>query len=683
MPIAVGIDLGTTNSVISYINNIGKPIVIPNKEGAKITPSVICFKENQIIIGEEAKELQELGIYDVAAFFKRQMGDETFTFYTNGKEYSATDLSAIILEKLKKDAELYLGDTIKDAVITVPAYFKEKERQATIEAGKKAGLNVLQIINEPTAAAIAYGVNTKENKMILVYDLGGGTFDVTVLEITNNEIKILNSEGDHQLGGKDWDDRIINYIATQFEEEFGVDPLEDSESVADLLVRVEEAKKKLSKLEKTTISISYDGMKGRYELTQDLFEELTSDLMERTVFLTQKVLETVNLSPEVIDDILLVGGSTRMPMVHSFIKDRFNKEPLIGVNVDEAVSIGAALLAKEISKNKQIFIGNKSKEAQIFIGSKKITEVTNHTLGMIAISDDNRRYKNSFILPKNTKIPASYTRQYNHRVSKTKENILEIFLTQGDSEIPNQVDYLDKYVVTNIPYQKGGIAKIDVTYSYDINGVVNVEASMNGRILPIKRESLDSDIPDRFMKEPEFEKVQIEQEYKTIYLVLDVSGSMLGEPLKEAKEAAKEFINKLDLDYNKIGIIIFNDSTYVLTQAINNKNRLFNIIDSIYSNGGTNANPFDTIYTLLKNIDNKKYAVVLTDGQWFRQKEAIQKAKKCHKKGIEVVAIGFGGADKRFLKKIASSDEGSVFITQENLVESFSTIAQEINKGTL
>ena len=683
MSIAVGIDLGTTNSVISYINNIGKPIVIPNKEGAKITPSVICFKENQIIIGEEAKELQELGIYDVAAFFKRQMGDESFSFFANGKEYTATELSAIILQKLKKDAESYLGEKIIDAVITVPAYFKEKEREATIQAGKKVGFNVLQIINEPTAAAIAYGVNTKENKTILVYDLGGGTFDVTVLEIANNEIKILNSEGDHQLGGKDWDDRIINYIATQSEEEFGVDPLEDSESVADLLVRVEESKKKLSKLEKTTISISYDGMKGRYELTRDLFEELTSDLMERTVFLTQQALESINLSPEVIDDILLVGGSTRMPMVHSFIKDRFNKEPLIGVNVDEAVSIGAALLAKEISKNKQIFIGNKSKEPQIFIGSKKITEVTNHTLGMIAISEDNRRYKNSFILPKNTKIPASYTRQYNHRVSKTKENILEIFLTQGDSEIPNQVDYLDKYVVTNIPYKKGGIIQIDVTYQYDINGVVNVEAFANGKSLPIRKEKLDEDIPDRFMKEPELEQVEIISEYKTIYLVLDVSDSMRGEPLEEAKKAAKEFINKLDLDYNEIGIIIFNNNSFVLTKAINNKNKLFKIIENIYCNGGTNANPFNKIYDLLKNIDNKKYAVVLTDGQWFRQEEAIRKAKQCHQEGIDIVAIGFGGADERFLKEIASSDEGSVFTTQENLVESFSTIAQEISKGTL
>jgi molecular chaperone DnaK len=678
MSIAVGIDLGTTNSVISYINNLNKPIIIPDKEGNKITPSVICFKDNEIIVGDEAKELQELGIYDVAVFFKRQMGDDTFSFFANSKEYTPTELSSIILKHMKNSAEFYLGTSIQKAVITVPAYFKEKEREATIEAGKKAGFDVLQIINEPTAAAIAYGINTNKNQKVLVYDLGGGTFDVTILEITNNEIKILNSEGDHQLGGKDWDDRIINYVSNQFEEEFGVDPLEDSESVADLLVRVEDAKKKLSKLEKTTISISYDGMKGRYELTKNLFEELTSDLMERTVFLTQESLKNINLSSNDIDEILLVGGSTRMPMVHSFIKDRFNKKPLIGVNVDESVSIGAAILAKELSENKE----NK-KQSQIFLGSRKLSEVTNHTLGMIAISEDNKRYKNSFILKKNTKIPASFTREYNHMLSKTKENILEIFLTQGDSEIPNEVDYLDKYVVTNIPYQKGGIAKIDVTYSYDINGVVNVKASINNSILPIKKEKLDNDIPDRFMKEPEFELINSNLEEKTIYLVLDVSGSMWGEPLEKAKEAAKEFINKLDLDYNKIGIIVFNNHTRVLTKAINNKNTLFTTIDGIYSNGGTNANPFNNIYNLLANIDDKRYAVVLTDGQWFRQNEAIEKAQKCHQNGIEVVAIGFGGADKWFLNEISSSDEGSIFTSQEKLVESFSSIAQEINNGDL
>jgi uncharacterized protein YegL len=302
---------------------------------------------------------------------------------------------------------------------------------------------------------------------------------------------------------------------------------------------------------------------------------------------------------------------------------------------------------------------------------------------MIAVSEDNRRYKNSPILPKNTNIPASYTRKYNHRVSKNRENILEIFLTQGDSEIPNQVDYLNKYVVTNIPYKRGGVVEIDVTYQYDINGVVNVEAFAEGRRLPIRQEILDDDIPERFMKEPEFEQIETIQEYKTIYLVLDVSSSMWGEPLDQAKRAAKEFINKLDLDFNEIGIIIFNNNSYILTRAINDENVLFNKIDSIYSNGGTNANPFDDIYKLLKNVNNKKYAVVLTDGQWFRQEAAIKKAHKCHREGIEVVAIGFGGADRWFLQEIASSDEGSIFTTQEGLVDSFSTIAQEINHGNL
>ena len=683
MSIGVGIDLGTTNSVITYIDNRNKAVVIPNRSGNKITPSVICFQDNDIIIGDEAKELQELGIYDVVAFFKRQMGDDSFSFYSNNKEYSATELSSLILKQVKNDAENFLNQNIKDTVITVPAYFKEKERQATLLAGKKAGFNVLQIINEPTAAAIAYGVDKDENKTILVYDLGGGTFDVTILKISKNEIKILNSEGDHQLGGKDWDDRIISYIANQFEEEFGIDPLEDSESVADLLVRVENAKKKLSKLNETTISISYDGMKDRYVLSRDKLEELTSDLMERTVFLTQQAIDSIGLNVKDIDDILLVGGSTRMPMVHKFIKDRFHKNPLMGVNVDEAVSVGAALLAKELSSNNNYKLGNNAH--QISLGNKKLTEVTNHTLGMIAISEDNRIYKNSPILPKNTNIPTSYTRKYNHRVSKNRENILEVFLTQGDSEIPNQVDYLNKYVVINIPYKRGGVVEIDVTYQYDINGVVNVEAFAEGRILPIKQEMLDNDIPDRFMREPEFENY-VEREFMTIYMAFDISGSMSGSPLKQAKKAARSFVKNLDLDFTEIGIIVFSDTVKIIQHATNDEYIIMDTISDIEccKTGCCNdADPFDEIFSLMKNLEHKKYAIVLADGVWSYQDRVIKKAQKCHREDIEVVAIGFGGADKRFLQEIASSDEGSIFTTQEGLVDSFSTIAQEINHGIL
>ena len=666
----VGIDLGTTNSEIAYIDEYNKPVVIPNKDGNNITPSVICFDGNSIIIGEEAKELQALGTYDTVAFFKRQMGDETFSFYTNGIDYTATELSAMILKKLKDDAEFFLGKKISDAVITVPAYFKEKERQSTIDAGKKAGLNVLQVINEPTAAAVAYGVKNSSNQTILVYDLGGGTFDVTIMKIQKNVIQILNSTGDHHLGGKDWDDKIISYLAQQFEEEFGVDPLQDSESVADLLIRAEEAKKQLTKRMSTNISISYDGMKGRYTLDRDIFDDLTADLMERTVSLTQQALDDIRLNFSAIDNILLVGGSTRMPMVHNFIEERFSKKPLIGVNVDEAVALGAAIVAHDSTKSK------------FSLGGKKIKDVTNHSLGMIAINEDNTQYVNSFILPKNQEVPCIEEKTFTHRVSKTTANKLEIFLTQGEDRVPDGVDYLGMYVVDSIPYEKSGIVNILIKYEYDISGVVQVSAYVGSKKLSMKKHSLPHDVPSKFMQPPEIEIVEVVPAFTTVYLAFDISGSMSGTPLNEAKKAAKGFVKGMNLDHSAVGLIIFSNSVKTVLDASQIEEKIYKAIDKIIvaeTGYGNSANPFDEIYRLLRAEDDRKFALVLADGMWSYQDKAITEAKKCHSVDIDIVAIGFGGADESFLTEIASSKEGSIFTTQEGLVETFSTIAQEIN----
>lgn len=666
----VGIDLGTTNSEIAYIDEYNKPVVIPNKDGNNITPSVICFDDASTIIGEEAKELQALGTYDVAAFFKRQMGDETFTFYANGIDYTATELSGMILKKLKDDAEFFLGKKISDAVITVPAYFKEKERQATIDAGKKSGLNVLQVINEPTAAAVAYGLKNSSNQTILVYDLGGGTFDVTIMKIQKNVIKILNSTGDHHLGGKDWDDKIIAYLAQQFEEEFGVDPLQDSESVADLLIRAEEAKKQLTKRMSTNISISYDGMKGRYTLNRDIFDDLTADLMERTVSLTQQALDDIGLNFSDIDNILLVGGSTRMPMVHSFIEERFSKKPLIGVNVDEAVALGATIVAYDSCKPK------------FSLGGQKIKDVTNHSLGMIAINEDNTKYVNSFILPKNQEVPCMEEKTFTHRVSKTTLNKLEIFLTQGEDRIPDGVDYLGMYVVDNIPYEKSGIVNILIKYEYDISGVVNVNAYVGSKKLPIQKQPLPYDVPSKFMQPPEIEILEMVPEFTTVYLAFDISYSMDGTPLIEAKKAAKGFVEGMNLDYSAIGLIVFSDKVKISLNASQKENKIYEAIDKITvgETGCCNdVDPFNKIYELLEKEDDRKFALVLADGRWSYQSKAISEAKKCHSADIDIVAIGFGGADESFLTEIASSKEGSIFTTEEGLVETFSTIAQEIN----
>jgi molecular chaperone DnaK len=430
MGVAVGIDLGTTNSAIARLDEYQKPVIIPNDMGEPITPSVICFKDGEVIVGREAKELQRAGEPDVAAFFKRQMGMPNFAFYAAGHEYTPVDLSAFVLRKLKRDAEAVLGEAVTDAVITVPAYFKNPQREATIAAGRKAGLHVLQIINEPTAAAKAYRFSgAGMNKTLLVYDLGGGTFDVTLLQLTKDALKILTSEGDYELGGKDWDDRIIEYLMGHFKDEFGFDPFDDAASVSDLLVRAEEAKKKLSASTTAMVTIRSGTSTGRYEITRLQLDQMTSDLMERTCSLCRKVLAQHHFSPEQIDGVLLVGGSTRMAMVRRFIEDMFGKPPMSGVNVDEAVALGAAIEAGEQIAEKK----PDSQRTFRLAGRIRTVDVTNHSLGMIAINNKGDAYINSIILAKDRQIPCVESRPYQVRATRVAET--EIYMTQGESKV--------------------------------------------------------------------------------------------------------------------------------------------------------------------------------------------------------------------------------------------------------
>src|SRR4051812_11012157 len=436
---AVGIDLGTTNSAVAYVEPQGRAVILPNRFGEPITPSVICFRKGEVIVGQEAKELQAAGEPQVTAFFKRQMGVPNFIFYAEGRDHTAVELSAYVLAALKADAERALGKPVTHAVITVPAYFRNPQREATIEAGRQAGLEVLQVINEPTAAAIAYGTKgTDRRQTLLVYDLGGGTFDVTLLRLAPGEIQVMASEGDHELGGKDWDDRIVEFLAGRFESEFGSDPLADRESCADLLVRAEEAKKRLSTAQSAPVALVHNGQRGRYDLDRATFERISSDLMERTIGLTRKVLADQGLKPEQIDGVLLVGGSTRMPMVHDFIQRTFGRPPMIGVNVDEAVALGAAQVAAERAAPAARFT---------LRGAVKTVDVTNHSLGMIALNEDRTAFLNTRILPKNTPIPCRETRSYQHRTRRSGGNLLEVFMTQGESESPQGVSYLGKYVL--------------------------------------------------------------------------------------------------------------------------------------------------------------------------------------------------------------------------------------------
>lgn len=680
----VGIDLGTTFSVVAYINQEGKPEGIPNEYGRLVTPSVVYLGEDGPIVGDEAKERQAFGEIEIAAFFKRHMGDPYFELLFDGNTYSPTDLSALVLKQLKEVAEQHLAKPVTHAVITVPAYFNNMQREATIEAGKLAGLEVLSIISEPTAAAFAYGMRpTQGTQTVLVYDLGGGTFDVSVVQITPTEQRVLGTGGDHNLGGKDWDDRIFAYLVQKFEEQFGREPVGDDFN--ELLVKSERAKQSLSVRESVKIRVQAGRQKGTYELTRQQFEALTSDLMERTQRLTEQVLEEINLTWRDLTNVLLVGGSTRMPMVKEYVARMSGKPPLTSVNPDEAVALGAAIQAALDIEGQQA-----TNKPQFFLaGRKKSVDVMSHSLGMIAINEDNSKYINSIIIEKNQPIPSRQTRPYTLRVSRRTESKLEVYMTQGETDDPMSCAYLGKYVFSNMPSVADKKAILDITYAYDKNGVVKVSAEERSSKQPLTLsiEPLPDDVPDRFALPP---TQHVAREHLTVYLAFDLSGSMDGRPLREAQKAAHAFISQCDLSNTSIGLISFSDSVLVDVNACQNAKKLANAINKLsigrtgYGNG---THPFDEIHKLFtggflsKGVEGLHYALVLADGVWSNQRGAIRQAKKCHAAGIEIIGIGFGGADKKFLRQISSSDEHSFFTSMNDLTETFSHIAQELTEG--
>lgn len=698
MGIRVGIDLGTTFSAVARIDpNTGKPMVIKNSFGSATTPSVLCFeRDGNILFGEDAKNMQSVGDTNAIAFFKRSMGKDMFSVDILGKTYNATDLSAILLQKLKEEAEQQIGEKIDAAVITVPAYFTHKERAATIEAGKRAGLEVIAIINEPTAAAFAYGLNEKkEEQTVLIYDLGGGTFDVTLAHISQNEISILGSDGDHELGGKDWDDCIARYLASEFLEKYGADLSDDPEMVASLLVTAENVKKQLTSKDMVSVPITYQDIRGTIDITEETFESISQFLIGTTKDVTERLMDSVGIGWNQIDGVILVGGSTRMRMVHNYVYEMSGTPPLGGVNVDEAVALGAAIRANITDKGETVatlggLLGRVKSNGLSIQGAKAVTDVTAHSLGMISISSDGEEYINSIIIKKNTKIPASNTRPFNLR-TRAKDNELEVYVLQGEYKRPLDNTIINKYVISKIERTSPPNSVIEVTYEYTANGVIEVSAVQKetGKKLPIKIEPVPEDMSWTDLS-PKDNMTGGDMPSVDVMLAIDLSGSMSGEPTRKAMNAMDDFVKQMDSDYTRIGIIAFADTTKVVLQPTDDFKAVHNTIsrlESVDVGICNDAEPFTSAYGVLnggfmKKESDIKYIVVLTDGCWNNTSTAISAAKKCHKAGIEVMALGFGSADHAFLKKIASTDEFASITDLSDLGGSFSKIAQAIGEGS-
>ena len=399
----VGIDLGTTYSAVATFNkDSGRVEVFKNSIEKETTPSVVMISGNRAIIGEEAKEEQKSGNTSTAAFYKSMMGNPDYNAYLDGKDYSAEDLSAIFLRELKKDIEETNDISIAGAVITVPAYFNDKQREATLRAGKTAGLNVLKIINEPTAAIIAYGLTGGNEKNVLVYDLGGGTFDVTIAHVSGTSIDVLATNGNHQLGGRDWDQALIDIVLERFYDENGFSILDHPEDMKELQVKCEEAKRRLSSMPTTTVTIVCEGITGKYDITRDEFEERTSSYLNETMLLIGACFSEISEETKRpfgwknIDEVVLVGGSTRMPQVKDAVVREYGRPPVTkDINVDTIVASGAAMQA-ELCVSTKITLtvagkvdaqtGQKTGPVTLTINNSQIQDITSHSLGMLALS---------------------------------------------------------------------------------------------------------------------------------------------------------------------------------------------------------------------------------------------------------------------------------------------------------
>lgn len=468
---AVGIDLGTTYSAVAILRDTGEPEVLANRDGENITPSVVLFQafdgRDEPLVGTMAKHSAASAPEDVVQFVKRNMGDSAWRFNsTSGAAYSAEEVSAIILRRLKEDAELALGEPVTDAVITVPAYFDDARRTATRHAGKIAGLNVLRVLNEPTAAALSFGLDTSAEGTVLVYDLGGGTFDVTLMRISGGEFDVLGTDGDRNLGGFDFDNRLIEYIAAKVEEQGGPDLLDDNAQVVALREKAEMAKRSLTTVATTTVHVSAGGRPFRVAVERSEFERITADLVNRTRDLTQHVLEEAGVSWGEVDHVLLVGGSTRMPMIRSLVEKLAGKAADRSVHPDEAVALGAAIQAAMEDS------AATGADIALFEGSAPvIADVTSQSLGVIQVDDDTDRDVNTIVIPRNSKIPAKLSTDGYTRVDN--QTSINVQVTEGDDTNPDYVVEIGSKDLPIPPYPKG--APVRITFAYDIDQTVFVE----------------------------------------------------------------------------------------------------------------------------------------------------------------------------------------------------------------
>ncbi len=635
--VAVGIDLGTTFSAMARVNQHGVPEIICNAEGDRITPSVILFGDDGPSIGMDARRSSAAYPGQFVEFVKRHMGDETYHFDYKGRKYTAEELSGLILEKLRHDAELQLGQKVEYAVITVPAYFNDIQRRLTIKAGELAGLKVLKLINEPTAAAFAYGLNNLGKDMrVLVFDLGGGTFDVTMVDLVGNEINVIATAGDHQLGGKDFDDAIINFVAEEFIKKHGIDPRSDTISLHDMREKAVSAKISLSKRPKVNLFHDFQGKVIRVALSKEQFDGASKTLLDRCEAITRQVIEESKVDINSIDTVLLAGGSTRMPMVRDMLTAVFGRPPSADINPDEAIAMGAALTA---SMELAAMMGE---ESPIDI---RTHDVTSHALGMVVYNQ--AKLHNSKIISRNTRIPADKTRD-DYVTSYDGQTTMDLWLVQGEEENPLECTVLGHFEFYGIPARPAGQSQLAVTFKYNANGIVEVEAMdlQTGQILPHRLAAGNVTLED----------IASNRAPMQVALVMDCSGSMYGANIAAAKQAALAFVEKTLAQPNRqIAVVGFPGGVFCTpTSDVARAQRAISELTPIGSTP-MGEGLHDARDLLRPRAGVQRVFVVMTDGHPDDPDDTIAEIHKLRTSGARIITIGVGReVSQDFLMGLAS-----------------------------